>query len=60
MTGPASLREARLVAGAKASAIRFGSESTTEAGDKGTSKGAILEIEREGIVDDTCRPGGRT
>jgi hypothetical protein len=59
MGGPASPHRARIAAARKGSRYGLDPEAAAEADDKGVSKGGILEIEREGIVDDARRPGGR-
>jgi hypothetical protein len=59
MGGPASRHRARFAAARKVSGYGLDPEAAAGADDKGVSKGGILEIEREGIVDDARRPGGR-
>ena len=58
MNGRAAPRWPSVAADGKGTRNRLDPVAAAEPGDEGMSEGRIFEIEREGVVDDTRRPGG--
>jgi hypothetical protein len=58
MGGHAAPRRQRIATNGEGTLNRLDPIAAAETGDKGMGEGGILEIEREGIVDDARRPRG--